>query len=670
MPYMTYSGWHVVQDWDRARLHSQRVVDWLVRPSGYNHLELAYELMRQRAGGGNGTFDRKDVLAKLHTELQAVLPRATYAADCEGPSAGDTHLSASQWWDSPCGKRVNIAVGIASLCEGREDEPAYAQLRRLVLEEGWDRSWEVRCTLLEYLHITEHTNDDRVKGTSHRLAKEILERACGPRFTSTSYDDDQAIDDAVWNPGEPLLPQSLVSSGGKPFQPHLWWRANTVLASAADSEESCNHSRRLILNTLRVLVDWLRGGRKAPMTLDEDFAVRHVLFNLRQVSVPGCGRFLIELLSWGNRYVELPAGDKCWQFKVNVWEEALQIASRACKAEVFAGRGAIFSDNERAGISEVVSDCLKVSAHPRAADTSVVIFEILGFLGDERMVPLMQVTHMNPLVAKQAVISLCQLLGVKECTRLIVQRVAKNQSGDLPDPLHTSQHVEALKFMPSRAAMEAALEGMMDVPEAAEAGAARMLLSRVGGISALKKLESRATSAEAYMSMVQATERTAQERFESALRDARSGFFVSLVMDLSVFLVGLTLIIVSAALVVQREGNLESWAGVGATSGTGALGVLYTLLVGKPRERVRKGVNDLMKLKMAFLGFLRQLQQCDHAFTRKMLDDEGMSPADLAEYTNLVRTVTSTAIEMSEVHIPSTSNGLATTAKIAPDDML
>lgn len=84
-------------------------------------------------------------------------------------------------------------------------------------------------------------------------------------------------------------------------------------------------------------------------------------------------------------------------------------------------------------------------------------------------------------------------------------------------------------------------------------------------------------------------------------------------------------------------GDLNGWASVGLTGGTGVLGVLYGTLIAKPRQKVQEAVDHLMYLKVVFLAHLRQLYQADQAYTRHLIEDEkGMAPEDVDKFSGMV----------------------------------
>ena len=69
------------------------------------------------------------------------------------------------------------------------------------------------------------------------------------------------------------------------------------------------------------------------------------------------------------------------------------------------------------------------------------------------------------------------------------------------------------------------------------------------------------------------------------VREAQQGFRVALCMDVTVFAVGVVLLLCSAAIALARD-DFGSWATAGASGGCGVLGILYATLVAQPRKQV------------------------------------------------------------------------------------
>ena len=149
-----------------------------------------------------------------------------------------------------------------------------------------------------------------------------------------------------------------------------------------------------------------------------------------------------------------------------------------------------------------------------------------------------------------------------------------------------------------------------------------------------------------YTTILQITEEKIQKLFNESLVEAHRGFRVALRMEIAVFILGFVLIMISAVLQLKAGGNFSAdWVGAGATGVTGVLGILYSLLVAKPRKQVTREVDHLMSLKVVFLGYLRQLHQSDQAYVRRVLEDKEVSPEELEKFSGQVKDGMQTALE-------------------------
>ena len=205
---------------------------------------------------------------------------------------------------------------------------------------------------------------------------------------------------------------------------------------------------------------------------------------------------------------------------------------------------------------------------------------------------------------------------------------------------------DALRQMEDRETVAAELGMAMTSgsPELQERS--RQLLSELGGTEALQKLRVRSSLMSQYTTILQTTEEKIRKLFNESLVEAQRGFRVALRMDIAVFILGFVLIMISAVLQLKAGGNFSAdWVGAGATGVTGVLGILYSLLVAKPRKQVTREVDHLMSLKVVFLGYLRQLHQSDQAYVRRVLEDKEVSPEELEKFSGQVKDGMKTALE-------------------------
>ena len=81
-----------------------------------------------------------------------------------------------------------------------------------------------------------------------------------------------------------------------------------------------------------------------------------------------------------------------------------------------------------------------------------------------------------------------------------------------------------------------------------------------------------------------------------------------------------------------------------------SIATMYSLLIAKPRQQVKAAVDHQMWIKMVFLGYLRELQQADQSFGRRMLEDRPMTEEELNGFKRAIQdTMTKGLIHMRQV---------------------
>ncbi len=255
----------------------------------------------------------------------------------------------------------------------------------------------------------------------------------------------------------------------------------------------------------------------------------------------------------------------------------------------------------------------------------------LGNLKVESTAPILieEMSDDNPAIVRAAARALQSVLGVRAAAARVVEAAGKSE------PEQVYHFAGALRWMNRNDVVEALEEKMLS-GSPAEQETARMLLSEMGGSAALQKLRAQTSVMEEYQNTQQQSDASIRELFERSIKEARSGFRIAALMDTVVFATGILLILASAWLALRNTGDLATWAGIGVTGGAGVLGILYSLLVAKPRQRVRETVDHLMQLKIVFLGYLRQLHQADQAYTRRLLENEPLTTQEVAAFSDII----------------------------------
>ena len=241
-------------------------------------------------------------------------------------------------------------------------------------------------------------------------------------------------------------------------------------------------------------------------------------------------------------------------------------------------------------------------------------------------------SHDDPSVVREATNALLACAGLQGAVDDIVAAATTFTSAEAVAVLSNALRMLVQK-QDGNARQEVieALEEEMNGGTKERQEAARLLLIEMGGAAAMRKVQARTSSVEAYRAMVREAEDAVQAMFRSTMEEASRGFKIALAMDVTVFAVGMLLIVASAVL-AGTQGSLDSWAGVGVTGGTGTLATLYSLFVSKPRQQVRAAVDHQMFIKVVFLGYLRELQQADQSFSRRMMEDRPLSEAEMSAF--------------------------------------
>ena len=172
----------------------------------------------------------------------------------------------------------------------------------------------------------------------------------------------------------------------------------------------------------------------------------------------------------------------------------------------------------------------------------------------------------------------------------------------------------------------------------------RQLFTEMGGMAAIKKSQMNADIRQKYMDMTTNAQEKVECMFHKSIKDAKKAFKISLGMNIIVFLVGIVLITVSGIMAISND-DQDNWAGVGVTSGTGFLSVMYSLFINKPSRKIRKNTNHLMRLKVIFLGYLRELTQMDQSFSKTLIDTDLITQGVLEEYVSKIKCSMNNALE-------------------------
>lgn len=164
----------------------------------------------------------------------------------------------------------------------------------------------------------------------------------------------------------------------------------------------------------------------------------------------------------------------------------------------------------------------------------------------------------------------------------------------------------------------------------------RKLFTEMGGMQAIKKSQQNNDIREKYMNMTCKAQEKVENMFHRSIYDAKRAFRTSLIMNVIVFAVGIILLLTSGLIAITND-TQDKWAGVGVSSGTGFLSLVYSLFINKPSRKIRKNTNHLMRLKVIFLGYLRELTQMDQSFSKNLLDSDIISQSMIHSFVSQIK---------------------------------
>ena len=269
--------------------------------------------------------------------------------------------------------------------------------------------------------------------------------------------------------------------------------------------------------------------------------------------------------------------------------------------------------------------------NPMWTPIQIAVIKIIGLCAQPKSSSdlVCQLHYYDPAVVWQAMVSLITCVGIDNALMEVLEagtnadgEVVENLSNSLKRlvqdfPEHKEKVFEFLDDMMSRALT-------LDLQDTA-----RHFLTNMGGASAMKKLQVRSDSVEAYRSIMRDAEQQMQRMFKASMDDAKKGFQVALAMDVVLFVVGIAMLLSSAILAVLQG---KVGASTGVTGGLGSASTMYSMTVSKPRQQVKAAVDHMMYIKVIFLGYLRELQQADQTFGRRMMEETPITEEELVGF--------------------------------------
>jgi HEAT repeat protein len=204
---------------------------------------------------------------------------------------------------------------------------------------------------------------------------------------------------------------------------------------------------------------------------------------------------------------------------------------------------------------------------------------------------------------------------------LLLEETEKLASEDEPTRRY-SKYIEALREIDSKLAAQVLSEYLLH-PDPDRTKRAARALTELGGEAASRTLQAqRAIAVNTYTKLLGEADDRIMQQFESLMRRAQMAFTMSMGMHGIIFFLGIVTLVASiyTALGQGFEGYLRFIGGVGSI---GSLGVLVFLFYRDPLKNIRSSVNNLVKVNVVFLGYIRRINQIDATFKQLFFDTAG-----------------------------------------------
>ena len=196
---------------------------------------------------------------------------------------------------------------------------------------------------------------------------------------------------------------------------------------------------------------------------------------------------------------------------------------------------------------------------------------------------------------------------------------------------------------------------------------AERALRMVGGEKAVQTLMGQKSEVlRAYNDLLSKTDEPIQDLFKETMRQAKFSFTVSQIMSIIIFIVGIGAIIAGLYFAFQSGNDrVELIFGAG-TSIVGAIAVLLDLMVRDPHKRVQEATSILLRIKVIFLGYLRQIHQIDATFKHEFIEGgKEFGQKDVELTTKLISAVMKSTMNVIAQNLP-----VSKTEKLAVDEVL
>jgi HEAT repeat protein len=196
---------------------------------------------------------------------------------------------------------------------------------------------------------------------------------------------------------------------------------------------------------------------------------------------------------------------------------------------------------------------------------------------------------------------------------------------------------------------------------------AEQALKLVGGEKAVQTLMGQKSEVlRVYNDLLAKADEPIQELFQETMRQAQHSFAISQGMSVTIFIIGVGALIAGlyVAFTAGQDG-IQRIFGAG-TSIVGVIAVVLDMMLRDPHKRVQEATSVLLRIKVIFLGYVRQIHQVDATFKHEFIEGgKEFGVKEVQETIKQINDVMKNTMDMISLHLPT-----RTSEKLAVDEVL
>lgn len=245
----------------------------------------------------------------------------------------------------------------------------------------------------------------------------------------------------------------------------------------------------------------------------------------------------------------------------------------------------------------------------------------------------------DPEVRIQAAYALRTVLKCDGAVQFVTEELLQH---DETEP----KYIDALRQIDNEITTKTLREKLTD-PDPKISQRAYDALARLGGEDAFRTLQThRKDVLKNYTKLLGDADDKIMKQFGILMKQARIAFRTSMSMHVTIFVIGVGVLIASVYLALKGKMVL-------AAGGSGlSLATLVSMFYKDPIKNIGHSVNNLVKVNVVFLGYMRQINQIDATFKQMFLSASGFGLEQLQKTVKHIQTSVEQTLAKVKSYLP------------------